>query len=52
MLLWIKPLDKKLDFLENHKLINEYGLYTNFILADVDLVNRLKNLENSNFSLW
>jgi len=47
-----KTLDKKLDFLENHKLINEYGLYTNFILADVDLVNRLKKLRELSISVY
>ena len=47
-----KTLDKKLDFLENHKLINEYGLYSNFILADVVLVYRLKILSELSISVY
>jgi radical SAM protein with 4Fe4S-binding SPASM domain len=47
-----KTLDKKLEYLESNHLINEYGLYTNFILADVDLVNKLKKLRELSISVY
>tara|TARA_A100001015_G_C14393199_1_gene482531 strand:+ start:87 stop:506 length:420 start_codon:yes stop_codon:yes gene_type:complete len=47
-----KTLDKKLEYLESNNLINEYGLYTNFILADVDLVNKLKKLRELSISVY